>query len=104
MSETLRRRTGGQILVDQLKIHGVDLAFVGRDLPGMKRIIMMHRLRTPQDFNLFRLVLLMRAVFADDAAKAGPVCVAGHLIDPVSHVQISGVLRRMGLNQIRSHH
>src|ERR1700690_1964677 len=27
MSETLRGRTGGQILVDQLKIHGVDLAF-----------------------------------------------------------------------------
>jgi acetolactate synthase-1/2/3 large subunit len=27
MSEPLRRRTGGQILVDQLKIHGVDLAF-----------------------------------------------------------------------------
>jgi two-component system chemotaxis response regulator CheY len=83
-------------------VESVDLAFVGRDMPGMKRIIMMHRLRTPQDFNLFRLVLLMRAVFADDAAKAGPVCVAGHLIDPVSHVQISGVLRRMGLNQIRS--
>jgi len=27
MSETPRRRTGGQILIDQLKIHGVDLAF-----------------------------------------------------------------------------
>src|SRR5260370_9021516 len=27
MSEALRRRTGGQILIDQLKIHGVDLAF-----------------------------------------------------------------------------
>jgi acetolactate synthase-1/2/3 large subunit len=27
MSKTPRRRTGGQILIDQLKIHGVDLAF-----------------------------------------------------------------------------
>ena len=27
MTEALRRRTGGQILIDQLKIHGVDLAF-----------------------------------------------------------------------------
>ena len=27
MSEPLRRRTGGQILIDQLKIHGVDMAF-----------------------------------------------------------------------------
>ena len=27
MREPLRRRTGGQILIDQLKIHGVDLAF-----------------------------------------------------------------------------
>ncbi len=27
MSDTPRRRTGGQILIDQLKIHGVDLAF-----------------------------------------------------------------------------
>ena len=27
MTEPLRRRTGGQILIDQLKIHGVDLAF-----------------------------------------------------------------------------
>src|SRR5438034_9801814 len=27
MREPLRRRTGGQILIDQVKIHGVDLAF-----------------------------------------------------------------------------
>jgi acetolactate synthase-1/2/3 large subunit len=27
MTEPLRRRTGGQILIDQLKIHGVDMAF-----------------------------------------------------------------------------
>src|SRR6478736_5202072 len=27
MSEPLRRRTGGQILIDQLRIHGVDMAF-----------------------------------------------------------------------------
>jgi acetolactate synthase-1/2/3 large subunit len=27
MTEPLRRRTGGQILIDQLRIHGVDMAF-----------------------------------------------------------------------------
>ena len=27
MTEPLRSRSGGQILIDQLKIHGVDMAF-----------------------------------------------------------------------------
>jgi len=81
-------------------VENIDLAFVGRDLPGMERYILIHRLRTTQDYNLFRLVLLMGAVFADDAAKAGPVCVAGHLLDPVTQAQITGVLRKLGLDRL----
>lgn len=82
-------------------VENIDLAFVGRDLPAMKRFILVHRLRTPQDFNLFRLVLLMGAVYSVDTAKAGPVCVSGHLLDPVSHAQVSGVLRKLGLDRLR---
>lgn len=82
-------------------VENIDLAFVGRELPDSKRFIMVHRLRTPQDFNLFRLVMLMGAVFSDEADKAGPVCVAGHLLEPLNPAHITGMLRRLGLDSVR---
>ena len=45
MAET-RQRTGGEILVDQLKIHGVDLAF---GVPGESYLAVLDALHDAQD-------------------------------------------------------
>jgi len=82
-------------------VENIDLAFVSRPLPESNRFVLVHRLRTPQDFNLFRLVMLMGGIFADEADKAGPVCVAGHLLEPVNHAHVNGILRRLGLECVR---
>jgi len=88
---------------DLLKsIDGIDLAFVRRMLPDCGGFIQVHLLRTLRDFNLFRLVMLIGSTCPEGRSKAGPVCVAGHLMDPVSPAKVTLLLRRMGLDAIRS--
>ena len=65
MTEPLRRRTGGQILVDQLKIHGVDMAF---GVPGESYLAALDALF--EERNQMRFIICRQEGGASNMAEA----------------------------------